>query len=120
MRANQELVELREADLSFSAEETHAILSGFGLGLSEGDLAAVYRRSEGSVAGLQMAAISIKQSPDASSAASRVELNRHSVAGFFLDEVLYRQPPAVVDFMLATSVLDELSAPACTALCGPG
>ena len=66
-----------------------------------------------------MAAISIKQSPDASSAASRVELNRHSVAGFFLDEVLYRQPPEVIDFMLATSVLDELSAPACTALCGP-
>ena len=120
MRANQELVELREADLSFSAEEASTFLSGFGLGLSEGDLAAVYRRSEGWAAGLQMAAISIKQSPDASRAASRVELNRHSVAGFFLDEVLYRQPPEVVDFMLATSVLDELSVPACTALCGPG
>ena len=120
MRVNQELVELREADLAFSAEEASAFLSGFGLELSEADLAAVYRRSEGWVAGLQMAAISIKQSPDASSAASRVELNRRSVAGFFLDEVLYRQPPEVVDFMLATSVLDELSVPACTALCGPG
>ena len=120
MRVNQELVELREADLSFSAEEASAFLSGFGLGLSEPDLAVVYRRSEGWVAGLQMAAISIKQSPDPVSAAGRVDLQRHSVAGFFLDEVLYRQPPEVVDFMLATSVLDELSVPACTALCGPG
>ena len=49
-----------------------------------------------------------------------MELHRHTVAGYFLDEVLYRQPPEVVDFMLATSVLDELSVPACTALCGPG
>ena len=120
MRVNQELVELREADLSFSAEEASAFLSGFGLGLSEPDLAVVYRRSEGWAAGLQMAAISIKQSPDPVSAAGRVDLQRHSVAGFFLDEVLYRQAPEVVDFMLATSVLDELSVPACTALCGPG
>ena len=57
---------------------------------------------------------------DPVSAAGRVELHRHSVAGYFLDEVLYRQPPEVVDFMLATSVLDELSVPACTALCGQG
>ena len=120
MRANQELVELRDGDLSFSAEETETFLSRFGVRLSEGDLAAVHRRSEGWVAGLQMAAISINQSVDASSAAGRVELHRHSVAGYFLDEVLYRQPPEVVDFMLATSILDELSAPACTALCGQG
>jgi LuxR family maltose regulon positive regulatory protein len=42
------------------------------------------------------------------------------VAGYFLDEVLYRQSPEVVEFMLATSVLDDLSVPACSALCGEG
>ena len=120
MRANGEMVELRDRDLSFSAEETTAFLSGFAVQLSEPDLAVVHRRSEGWVAGLQMAAISIKQSPDPVSAAGRVELHRHSVAGYFLDEVLYRQPPEVADFMLATSVLDELSVPACTALWGHG
>jgi LuxR family transcriptional regulator, maltose regulon positive regulatory protein len=120
MRANRELVELRDRDLSFSAEETRVFLLGFGVRLSEGDLAAVHQRSEGWAAGLQMAAISINQSLDPSSAAGRVELLRHSVAGFFLEEVLYRQEPQVVDFMLATSVLDELSTPACTALCGQG
>ena len=67
-----------------------------------------------------MAAISIQQSPDPDRAAGRVGLHRHTVAGYFLDEVLYRQPPELVEFMLATSILDELSVPACTALCGPG
>ena len=120
MRANQELVELRDRDLSFSPEETSRFLSGFGLHLREEELAVVYQRSEGWAAGLQMAAISIQQSPDPDRAAGRLGLHRHTVAGYFLDEVLYRQPPPVVQFMLATSVLDELSAAASTALCGPG
>ena len=120
MRANEELVELRDQDLSFSAEETRLFLSGFGLRLSEQDLNVIHQRSEGWIAGLQMAAISIQQSPDPVSTAGRVELHRHSVAGYFLDEVLYRQPPELVEFMLATSILDELSVPACNALCGQG
>jgi LuxR family transcriptional regulator, maltose regulon positive regulatory protein len=120
MRTNGELVELRDRDLSFSAEESTAFLTGFGVQLSDPDLAVVYRRSEGWAAGLQMAAISINQSPDPVGAAGRVDLHGHTVAGYFLDEVLHRQPPEVVDFMLATSVLDELSVPACTALCGHG
>ena len=120
MRANEELVELRDQDLSFSAEETRLFLSGFGLRLSERDLNVIHQRSEGWIAGLQMAAISIQHSPDPVSTAGRVELHRHTVAGYFLDEVLYRQPPELVEFMLATSILDELSVPACNALCGQG
>ena len=120
MRANDELVEVRDRDLSFSAEETGLFLSGFGLSLSERDLNFIHQRSEGWAAGLQMAAISIQHSPDPVRAAGRVELHRHTVAGYFLDEVLYRQPPELVEFMLATSILDELSVPACKALCGPG
>ena len=120
MRANEELVELRDQDLSFSAEETRLFLSGFGLRLSEQDFDVIHQRSEGWIAGLQMAAISIQQSPDPVRTAGRVELHRHSVAGYFLEEVLYRQPPELVEFMLATSILDELSVPACNALCGQG
>ena len=70
--------------------------------------------------GLQMAAISMQHSPDPVTTAGRVGLHRHTVTGYFLDEVLYRQPPELVEFMLATSILDELSLPACNALCGPG
>ena len=93
-------------------------LSGFGVRLSERDLSVVHERSEGWIAGLQMAALSIQRSPDAGSAAARVELHRHTVAGYFLDEVLYRQPSELAEFMLATSILDELSVPACNALFG--
>ncbi len=120
MRANQELVELRDQDLSFSAEETRLFLSGFGLCLSEQDVNVIHRRSEGWIAGLQMAAVSIQRSSDPVRTAGRIELHRHTVAGYFFDEVLYRQPPELVEFMLATSILDDLSAAACNALCGPG
>ena len=120
MRANEELVELRDQDLSFSAEETRRFLSGFGLRLSEQDVKVIHQRSEGWAAGLQMAAVSMQHAPDPVGTAGRVGLGRHSVAGYFLDEVLYRQPPELVEFMLATSILDELSLPACNALCGPG
>jgi LuxR family maltose regulon positive regulatory protein len=120
MRANGGLVELRDRDLSFSAEETKRLLAGFGVQLDEPDLEVVQRRSEGWVAGLQMAAIAIQHRPDPKRVVDRVELKRHTVTGYFLDEVLYRQPDAVVRFMLATSILDELSAGACTVLCGPG
>ena len=118
MRANQDLVELRYADLAFSMEETRSLLAGFGVRLDEPELALVHSRSEGWVAGLQMAAISIHGSPDPATAAGRVELRRHTVAGYFLEEVLSQQPPEVAEFMLATSVLDELSVPACTAVYG--
>ena len=120
MRAHQNLVELRDADLSFSVEETRSLLSAFGVRLDEPDLALVHRRSEGWVAGLQMAALSIHGSPDPATAAGRVQLHRHAIADYFLEEVLSRQPPEVADFMLATSVLDELSVPACTAVYGQG
>ena len=120
MRAHQDLLELRDADLAFSAEETRRLLAGFGVRLEDPELALVHQRSEGWVAGLQMAAISIQGSPDPATAANRVQLGRHAVAGYFLDEVLSQQPPDVADFMLATSVLDELSVPACTAVWGPG
>jgi LuxR family maltose regulon positive regulatory protein len=120
MRANQELVEVRESDLSFSDAETRLFLSRFGVQLDERGLGQVQRRSEGWAAGLQMAALSIRQASGPSKVTERVELERHTVAGYFLDEVLYRQPAPVVEFMLATSILDELSPSACAALCGQG
>ncbi len=120
MRAHQNLVELRDGDLSFSVEETRSFLSAFGVRLDEPDLALVHRRSEGWVAGLQMAALSIHGSPDPATAAGRVQLHRYTIADYFLEEVLSHQPPEVADFMLATSVLDELSVPACTAVYGQG
>ena len=118
MRADEGLVELRDQDLTFSPEETRLFLSGFGLRLTEHDLNVIHQRSEGWIAGLQMTALSIQHSPDPASAAGRADLHRHTVAGYFFDEVLHHQPPELVEFMLATSILDELSVAACHALCG--
>ena len=107
-------------DLSFSVEETRSFLHGFGVRLDEPELALVHSRSEGWIAGLQMAALSIQGSPDPTTAAGRVQLHRHTVADYFLEEVLSRQPPEVAEFMLETSILDELSVTACTAVWGQG
>jgi LuxR family transcriptional regulator, maltose regulon positive regulatory protein len=120
MRAHQDLVELRDADLSFSVDETRSFLQQFGVRLDESELVLVHARSEGWIAGLQMAALSIQGSPDQATAAGRVQLHRHTVADYFLEEVLSRQPPEVAEFILATSVLDELSVAACTAVWGQG
>ena len=118
MRAHQDLVELRDAQLSFTVGETRILLHRFGVRLDEPELSLVHSRSEGWVAGLQMAALSIQGSPDQATAAGRVQLHRHTVADYFLEEVLSRQPPEVAEFMLATSILDELSVAACTAVWG--
>jgi LuxR family transcriptional regulator, maltose regulon positive regulatory protein len=120
MRAHRDLVELRDGDLAFSVEETRNLLGGFGVQLDDPELTLVHNRSEGWAAGLQMAALSIQGSPDPATAAGRVQLGRHAIAGYFLDEVLSHQSPQVADFMLATSVLDELSVPACTAVSSAG
>ncbi len=118
LRGSSQLVELRDDDLSFSMDETRALFSRFDVKLRDRDLTLVHKRSEGWVAGLQMAAISIHDATDPADAARRVDLDRNMVADYFLHEVLYRQPPEVADFMLATSILDELSPDACTAVYG--
>lgn len=120
MRAREELVELRDVDLAFSAEETKGFLTRFGLDLPDSDIEAVHRRTEGWSTGLQLAALSIQTSPDPLSSLRGAEVRSDTVAGYFVEEVLCRQPPAVIDFMLASSVLDEMSAEVCTAVIGVG
>jgi LuxR family maltose regulon positive regulatory protein len=120
LRMREELVEVRDTDLAFSANETKGLFSAFGLELPADDIEAVHRRTEGWSAGLQMAALSIQTSPDPLTSVRRAEVGSSTVAGYFLEEVLYRQPQPVIDFMLASSVLDELSVTACTAVMGPG
>ncbi len=118
MRVREELVELRDAALAFSPEETKGLFTRFGLDLPDRDIEAVQRRTEGWSTGLQLAALSIQTSPDPVSSVGRGEIRSDTVAGYFVEEVLYRQPQPVIDFMLATSLLDELSIEACTAVAG--
>jgi LuxR family maltose regulon positive regulatory protein len=121
LRARGELTELRQSDLRFSTDEAAAFLNDMlGLELSAKDLAALEHRTEGWIAGLQMAALSLQgQTADP---AIRSEFIRNFtgshrfVLDYLVEEVLQQQPPAVLDFLLKTSILERLSGPLCDAV----
>ena len=120
MRAREELVELRDDALAFSPEEARGLFAGFGLSLTDSEIEDVRRRTEGWSVGLQLAALSIQTSADRASSVGRAEVHSSTVAGYFVEEVLSQQQQDVIDFMLDSSVLDDLSVETCTAVLGEG
>ncbi|MCA9935589.1 MAG: hypothetical protein KC415_16755 [Anaerolineales bacterium] len=118
-RVQEELLELRAVDLAFSAAETAVYLnSTTGLTLSNPEVAALTARTEGWIAGLQMAALSIqKRSPETVPDFIRSFTGSHYyILDYLTEEVLQRQPPHIQTFLLYTSILKRLSAPLCDAL----
>ena len=118
LRMSGELCELRDRDLYFSLAESGDLLANFGVEVAGADLAALYQRSEGWAAALQMAALSLRGARDPERAARALQVRGHAIAEYFIAEVLDRQPPEVARFMLDTSVLGELTADACAAVSG--
>ena len=116
LRMLGEMCELRDHDLYFSLAETHELLANFGVEISAADLALLHERSEGWAAALQMAALTLRGTSDPARAVRARGAGGHAIAEYFVSEVLDQQPPEVVEFMLDTSVLDELTADACTAV----
>jgi LuxR family transcriptional regulator, maltose regulon positive regulatory protein len=119
MRARGRLSELRAADLRFTAEESAAYLNGpMGLSLGEGDLAALDGRTEGWIAALQLAALSMQGRDDVSAFIAGFAGDHRYVVDYLGEEVLARQPPEIRDFLLQTSVLERLTGPLCDAVTG--
>jgi LuxR family transcriptional regulator, maltose regulon positive regulatory protein len=118
LRLSGELCELRDRDLYFSLAESRDLLANFGIEVAAADLALLHERSEGWAAALQMAALSLRSTTDPARASRALEVRSHEIADYFISEVLGQQPPEVVQFMLDTSVLGELTADACTAVTG--
>ena len=117
MRARGRLTELRVADLRFTPQEAAAFLNQvMGLNLSAGEIAALEKRTEGWIAGLQMAALSMQGRSDAAAFIQAFTGSHHFVLDYLLEEVLHRQPPGIQDFLLRTSILDRLCGPLCDAL----
>ena len=116
-RPNGQLAELRAAELRFTLDETAAFLwKTTGLDLPAASIAALQDRTEGWVAGVQLAALSLQGCPDpAGFIATFAGSNRH-VLDYLTEEVLARQPEQVVRFLLETSVLERLSGPLCDAV----
>ncbi|MEZ4503831.1 MAG: helix-turn-helix transcriptional regulator, partial [Dehalococcoidia bacterium] len=116
LRARGELVELRANDLGFSIEEAASFLNeAMGLDLSPEDVAALEGRTEGWIAGLQLAALSMQGRDDTQAFVSAFAGDDRYVVDYLLEEVLQRQPAHVRDFLLATSILDRLCGPLCDA-----
>jgi LuxR family transcriptional regulator, maltose regulon positive regulatory protein len=118
LRMAGELCELRDRDLYFSLADSGDLLANFGVHVAEADLALLHRRSEGWAAALQMAALSLRGAQDPARTARALEIRGHAIAQYFVAEVLDQQPPEAAQFMLDTSVVDELTAEACAAVTG--
>ena len=119
MRARGELGEVRAADLRFTGVETAAYLEGtMGLALTEHDVATLESRTEGWIAALQLAALSMRDRPDAAAFIADFAGDDRYVVDFLVEEVLQRQPDGVRSFLLHTSVLSSLSGPVCDAVTG--
>jgi LuxR family maltose regulon positive regulatory protein len=119
LRARGEMTEVRASDLRFTSEEAATFLNQvMGLELSAEDIAELEGRTEGWIAGLQMAALAMTHRDDvAGFIASFTGSNRH-VVDYLGEEVLGRQPEELRTFLLETSILDRMSAPLCRAVAG--
>ena len=119
LRARGQLGELRAADLRFTPSEAAEFLEGvMGLSLSAEDVAALDTRTEGWIAGLQLAALSMQGREDASEFVKAFAGDNRYVVDYLVEEVLQQQPESVRSFLLQTSVLDRLSGPLCDAVTG--
>jgi LuxR family transcriptional regulator, maltose regulon positive regulatory protein len=119
LRARGQMTEIRAADLRFTPEEAAAFLNEvMGLSLSEVDVAALEEVTEGWVAALQLAALSMRGRKDPSGFVESFSGSNRHVLDFLAEEVLGRQTEGVREFLLATSVLERMSAPLCDALTG--
>ena len=117
LRGRGESTELRAADLRFTPDEAAAFLNGMvGQDLTAGDVAALETRTEGWIAGLQLAALSMQGREDISGFIGAFAGDDRYVVDYLVEEVLERQPESVRSFLLQTSILDRLSGPLCDAV----
>ncbi len=117
LRARGQLTELRAADLRFTPAEAAEFLNQvMGLNLSAEDIAALETRTEGWIAGLQLAALSMQGHQDAASFIQSFTGSHHFVLDYLVEEVLQQQSESVQTFLLRTSILDRLCGPLCDAV----
>ena len=120
-RARGELVEIRAADLRFTPDEAASYLNEMmGLRLTAQDVAALEARTEGWIAALQLAALSMQGRDDVAGFIAGFAGDDRYVVDYLVEEVLQRQPDRVQAFLLQTSILGRLSGPLCDAVTGQG
>ena len=121
LRARGELTEIRAVDLRFTADEAVAYLNEvMGLDLTAADVAALEARTEGWIAALQLAALSMQGRSDAAEFIAGFAGDDRYIVDYLVEEVLQRQPEPVRQFLLRTSILARLSGPLTDAVTGEG
>jgi LuxR family maltose regulon positive regulatory protein len=114
LRVSNQLAELRAIDLSFSINETALFFNKImNLEISGNDISVLESRTEGWIAGLQLAGLSMKSCEDIPSFIKTFAGDDRYVVGYLVEEVLNRQPAQIQEFLLKTSILNRLSAPLC-------
>jgi LuxR family maltose regulon positive regulatory protein len=127
LRVQNQLFEIRSADLSFTLAEFNELVNDvMGLDININDLTSLEERTEGWAAGVQLASILLQDerqksetdqvSARLSSLIARLSGRHHLIADYLVDEVLSRQSDEVLRFLLETSILDEMCASLCDAL----
>lgn len=117
LRARGELAEVRAADLRFTAAEAATYLTGtMGLPLTEQEVVALEDRTEGWIAALQLAALSMRDRADTARFIADFAGDDRYVVDFLVEEVLARQAPEVRSFLLRTSILRTLGGGLCDAV----
>lgn len=113
-RVRGQLTEIRADDLRFSEAEAAQFLNqSMGLALSADDIRTLEARTEGWVAGLQLAALSLQKSANPGEVISAFAGSNRYVADYLTDEVLARQPESLREFLLKTSILERFNASLC-------
>ena len=121
LRARGELAEIRAAELRFTPDEAAAYLNEMmGLQLTARDVAALEARTEGWIAALQLAALSMQGRDDVAGFIAGFAGDDRYVVDYLAEEVLQRQTDRVQAFLLQTSILGRLSGPLCDAVTGHG
>ena len=119
LRSQNQLTELRAADLSFTTNETADLFKKrLNLQISTTDIQLLETRTEGWIAGLQLAALSLQGRKDPSNFLKTFKGDHRYIADYLTEEVLNRQPEQLRNFLLQTSILERLSASLCDAVTG--
>jgi len=117
LRVGGQLTEIRSDDLRFSHDEVVSFFNDLmDLDLPPQDLAALERRTEGWVAGLQLAALSLQGRADKHEFVEAFSGTHYHIIDYLVEEVLSRHPPVIRDFLCRTSILERLSTPLCNAV----
>jgi LuxR family transcriptional regulator, maltose regulon positive regulatory protein len=117
LRSQHQVVELRSSDLSFSANDISILFNKkLKLGLSIDDVYSLETKTEGWIAGLQLAALSMQDREDLSDFIQDLKGDNRYIMDYLMEEVLKIQSDDLKEFLLQTSILEQMSAPLCNAV----